>query len=586
MKTSDFNIVQLPEAWYHAIMAKPLRTSPQKISGEIPEGERNVTLFIEASTMWAKGHSEEEITAEIFRLNRERCNPPLPDSEIEASINFVISNYTQGKAPSDKNEAQAEKLLTLVYAEGAEFFRDELKEPYAIVPFENHKEIWPTKGSEFALWLQKLFCDATAKSISANALKQALGVLHGKAIFEGEMRSLSVRVAKHDNVRWYDLTNETWQTIKIFPNGWECCDEPPILFRRYSHQRAQVLPQRDGDIYKIFDHINVENNRTLFLCWMVSCFVSDIPHAILILYGKMGAAKTTTCKLLRSLIDPSALETMALETKPDALIVSLKENWLLPFDNVSNINEKTSNMLCQAVTGGAIQHRKLYSNGESYIFQFQRSIIINGIEIAAKQPDLLDRSILIELERLPEAKRKTATAVQIAFEADRPAILGGILDVLAKAMAIYPTVEQEIKGKLQRMGDFTQWGYAIGEALGGKGQEFLDQYEANRKAQNIEVIHSNPFATLVVAFMEEQDTWQGTATALLAELSKIAPEHEITAKSLPASNRVAKMLGEAEENLRNVGIDYEITRKTAESRKIILRKSNPPLPSSPSSKSQ
>ena len=49
------------------------------------------------------------------------------------------------------------------------------------------------------------------------------------------------------------------------------------------------------------------------------------------------------------------------------------------------------------------------------------------------------------------------------FEADKPSILGGIFDVLVKAMNIYPTVSLQ---SFPRMADFAQWGYAIGEALG------------------------------------------------------------------------------------------------------------------------
>ena len=55
-----------------------------------------------------------------------------------------------------------------------------------------------------------------------------------------------------------------------------------------------------------------------------------------------------------------------------------------------------------------------------------------------------------------------------------PVILGGIFDVLAKALEIIPTVTLP---KVPRMAGFAKWGYAIAEALNTAGEEFLINYE-------------------------------------------------------------------------------------------------------------
>ena len=107
---------------------------------------------------------------------------------------------------------------------------------------------------------------------------------------------------------------------------------------------------------------------------------------------------------------------------------------------------------------------------------------------------------------------------------DLPSILGGIFDTLSRAMAIYPTVKLD---KLPRMADFARWGYAIGEALGGKGQEFLSEYTANIESQNVEVLNSDVVATLMVAFMQDRAEWYGRVSDLFIELSAIAPAYGI-----------------------------------------------------------
>ena len=66
--------------------------------------------------------------------------------------------------------------------------------------------------------------------------------------------------------------------------------------------------------------------------------------------------------------------------------------------------------------GGGIQQRKLCTNAEDYIFTFQRCISVNGIDNVAKRPDLLDRSLLIELRRIPESERKELGEIQENFK--------------------------------------------------------------------------------------------------------------------------------------------------------------------------
>jgi len=66
--------------------------------------------------------------------------------------------------------------------------------------------------------------------------------------------------------------------------------------------------------------------------------------------------------------------------------------------------------------------------------RFQRPGGINGINIAAQRPDLLDRSLLIGREQIPENKRRTMTEVRAEFSREHPAILGGFIDAVAKAL--------------------------------------------------------------------------------------------------------------------------------------------------------
>jgi len=79
------------------------------------------------------------------------------------------------------------------------------------------------------------------------------------------------------------------------------------------------------------------------------------------------------------------------------------------------------------------------------------------------KPDLMQRTITMHIEK-PKVVREEDD-VWNAFQAARAEILGGILDILVKAIGTYPTLELE---NLPRMADFYRWGYAIADAMDKK----------------------------------------------------------------------------------------------------------------------
>ena len=488
-------------------------------------------------------------------------------SAIEGLMATAVPYFAekQAKSGSGGKPTAATMLMNLVEESGATFFHSDVKDLYSTMQVNHHTEIMSIGSRAFELWLIGLYYNSYGQPISNDAIKQVLGACSAKAMYDNPNPiSLSVRVAERDGEFWYDLSNNDWQAVRVSKAGWFIENEPPILFNRFRHQSPQAIPKNGGNINKLLGYVNLKDNETLFLCWLVSCFVPNIPHPAIILHGEKGAAKSTASELLKNLIDPSSLETLTLQSNQRTLAVNLLNHWFLPFDNVSFISEEVSDTLCRAITGGGIQQRKLNTNSEDVIITFQRCIAINGIQNVAKRADLLDRSILIELLRIKDEKRKELSEIMSSFEADRADILGGIFDNLSKAMAIYPTVKL---CNLPRMADFARWGYAIGEALGGMGQQFLDEYAANRQIQNEEAIANDPVATLIVEFMRDRDYWSGKCSELYNKLLSIAFDHGISTsdKYYPKNAIVlAKKFSDIKSNLESIGlyIDKIMPRKS------------------------
>jgi len=68
--------------------------------------------------------------------------------------------------------------------------------------------------------------------------------------------------------------------------------------------------------------------------------------------------------------------------------------------------------------------------------------------------DLLDRSLLVYLPDVPEAKRRPEAEFWPAFEEVRPGILGALLDAVSAALRQLATVQVS---PLPRMADFAIW---------------------------------------------------------------------------------------------------------------------------------
>ncbi len=505
----------------------------------------------------------------------------LPTFEItEDTTTSKTDHSTSVKTGEFKAETQAETIIRLVEEKDTILFHDTAKDPYAAIMNDGHREVWNIDNSDFNTWLNSLYYSAEKKPAKRDSLSQAKEVLKARALFENTKAiPLDTRVSKLDNAFWYNLSNNDWQAVKITADGWKIEDNPPILFKRFRHQNSQYQPSKDGDIRRILKYINLQENQTLFLCWLVSCFVPDIPHAMPIFFGEKGAAKTTVCTLLKKLIDPSVLETLTIQRNPRSLAVNLQQHWFLPFDNVSKINEETSDTLCRAITGGGIQQRKLFTDADDYIFTFQKCLALNGINNVANRPDLIDRAILIELCRIKESDRRELSELIADFEKDLPYILGGIFDILSKAMSIYPTVKLD---RLPRMADFARWGYAVGEALGNLGNKFLDEYNTNQGKRNIEILNTDTVATLVIAFMKDKTEWSGLISELYNHLATIAPQYGINSKGKEfpaASNVLSRRLNGLKSNLQEVGISFEGTSKMHGREIVLTNEKIPQLPS-------
>ena len=272
---------------------------------------------------------------------------------------------------------------------------------------------------------------------------------------------------------------------------------------RYS-QTSQVDPNRNypADIFSQFlglTNLKNEDDRLLLKVYTASMFIPDIPHVMLVLHGEKGSAKSTLQTLIKMLADPAKPSLLTVYNDVKEFIQQLAHNHIAYYDNLKHTPRWLSDEACKAITGIGSTKRKLYSDDEDIVYEYRRCLGFNGINISLTEPDALDRSMMIELERIKRSNALQETEIMSRFYCLRPQLLAYLFDILSKALVIKPTI---VLDDLPRMADFAIWGEAIARAMGYRPMEFIDAYYNNIGKQNIEAIESSPLGQAIEIFVK------------------------------------------------------------------------------------
>jgi hypothetical protein len=359
---------------------------------------------------------------------------------------------------------------------------------------------------------------------------------------------------------YLDLGQPDWQVVEVSPEGWRLVACPPVYFRRTKGLLALPQPAPGGDLSALCDILNLGDQRNwqLAVAWLLGCLMPQGPYPVLVLYGEQGSAKSTTAKGLRSLIDPHATLLRAAPREERDLAVAAHNGWVIGFDNLSNVRPWLSDALCQVLTGAGFAGRKLYTDDEEAVIVAARPALLNGI--AAEmigRPDLLDRSLVLELPLISNVSRKTEAEVWGQLQAERPRLLGALLDAAVVGLRNLHT--QPI-GELPRMADFAKWVEACGPALGWRPGEFLAAYGDARADLEYQALILWPVYHILEGLLKQDHAYQGTVLGFLQRLNDLrhwSEDATLKAEWPRTAKALATELRRFAPALRRVGIEVQ-----------------------------
>jgi hypothetical protein len=501
-------------------------------------------------------------TGEPAAPNGRRKIDPAGEGDSEISAD-------SGKSGKPK---QADLLIAL--AQRAELFHAADGTAFADVKVNDHRETWNVRHRGYRRWLSRLFFDQTGGAPSSEALQAALNVIEARAHFDGPLHDVYVRVGGLDGKIYIDLVDEAWRAIEISPDGWRVIAEL-VRFRRSPGMKPLPLPMSGGSINLLRQFLNVQHDEdfVLAVAWLLAAFRDRGPFPVLLVNGEQGSAKSTFCALVRSLIDPNSAPLRALPREDRDLFIAANNGHVLAFDNVSGMQSWISDTLCRLSTGGGFAVRKLYSDADEELFDASRPTILNGIDSVITRPDLADRAIFLTLDPIADTERKPEHELLVAFERERPLIIGALLDGIARGLRELPRTRLD---RFPRMADFAVWAAACESAFWSAGT-FAAAYQDNRADIVSDVLDADSIASAVITFMESQKgVVTQTASFLLGALGEIVNTQQRKSKGWPDTPRaLSSRLRRAAPFLRKAGIQIYFGDREGHTGKRLITLSRP-----------
>jgi hypothetical protein len=462
-----------------------------------------------------------------------------------------------GNGAAPVSRSQATQLVDLALDAGVELWHTPTAEPHITIPVATHREHHQIGSRGIRDWLSRLHHQKTHRTLSSQALKDALSTLAGIARYDGDEHDVYVRVAGDDATVYLDLGDATWRAVEITSDTWRTVSNPAVRFRRGRSVRPLPAPISGGSLDALRELIHVEDDDwTLLIGWLVGALRPNGPYPLFAFDGEQGSSKSTTTRMLRRVIDPSAAELRAEPRDIQDLMIASTHGWCVAFDNLRYLQPWLSDGLCRLSTGGALSKRELYSDGEEYILEAMRPVLLNGIGSVVTSGDLQDRTITTTLPAIPETKRRPEAELWARYNRIWPGVLGGLLDGVSCALRRRSEVQLT---SLPRMADWAVWVTAAAPDLGLEDSAILAAFEAGQQHATEDALEGSQLSAAIRTLTLP---WHGFAVELHKKLIPSDPP-----KTWPKTPRgLSAELRRLAPLLRRVGIDVRLPKKARTAR--------------------
>ena len=500
----------------------------------------------------------------------------------------------EGDGDDAPDGREADRVVSIAEAKIRRLFKDEAGTTYAALTVPTGLPDRPTREQAveieeegFDLFLQRCVYEETKGGVSDAALATATGVFKARATFDGATEKAFHRTGMLDRdgveVYYYDLGDKTGDAVEVTADGIRTVPDPPLNFVRPQGMQPAPRPTFGGSMEKLRRFLNVSHTGFMVVvAWLVMALLpKGRPFPCLIATGQQGAGKSSLVKALVGLVDACASPLQRFPRNPDDLWLSAKCRRVVALDNIRKVLANWSDDFCRLLTGGSMEKRRHYSNGRMYVVDAQNPMILAGIGGVANEPDLLDRSVAVKMERINRGKRKSEEKTAAAYEDLRAETLGCLLTGVRSWLKARRDGTL-LEGDLPRMADFAQVAHAAAPAFDFDPDAVLRAMDESLAEVEAEMMEAHPLVNAIATAAVDGST-------TLKDL-RVHPRNPSVLSAKPAKyfnvacnlagarsgpgfpkneGELRKQFNRCEGPLNRMGITFE-TRRPAHDRHLVL----------------
>ncbi len=493
-----------------------------------------------------------------------------------------------------KEKAQSEQAVELLEIEyGLKGWQTPEGDSYVTLAVDDHYCFYNVKGAKFKSLLRNAYRSKYGVTLKSNSCKDALDDVESICEMSHDVHELHVRFFYDKNKVAIDLCDPEWNQIEITSEGYEVKPQTEPRFKRVAE--TLPLPKPEYSEKAIDEFLKVltisEDSHKLFIkCWIIVACIEGIPRPIFLFNGAPGAAKSSLATAIRDCVDPNLLDRLMPNFDDlKTLKIVLAHCGIVALDQQAGLQAKAVNLLCGVATGAVLADRTLYFNDELTVEKIKKPVIMTSIAPSSIQPDYLDRSLIINRERIKPEQSKTEEDVNESLKELRPKVLGWICDTLSKTIKIKQSGLTLTRPT--RMHDFALWAEAAARAMGYEENVFLDTYRENIRNISQSIALDKPLVFLIEDFLSEniaprdekpkpRSAWTGKGTPLLNEIRRLAFIGGYDKHDIPKSaNALSRELTQLSPSLLNHGITVkskDTNKGTEWNIKYVTSSSEPP----------
>ncbi len=481
------------------IMSKALET----IGGASGRNDAGLWLFCQLRD---NGYSRDEAVLSL-RDWVTKANEATPGQEkytmreAEATLRSAYKRDAREPWNEPEHESHADILLKLT--DDFEYLKSgPANDAYVRMLIQEHREVWKVdpKSPKVREVLTHRFLTQKDRAPSREALNTVIDTVLAKCGL-GRKVDVHVRFARNRHAVYLDLCDDLWRAVEVTKDGWRVVTDPPVLFRRGAGARPLPVPVKGGTLDALRPLLNAGDNAQwcLMLAWLIGAFLPEGAFSHLVLEGEQGSAKSTTARILQSMLDPSDAGLSAPPKDEVDATVSAMHAGILAYDNLSGCRAELADVFCRFSTGQGYRTRTFYENLGVTVASVKLPILLNGIDAMVMRGDLLERSIILKLPRITPESRRTEQGIWSDFAALHPVCLGALLDAVSTGLRNLPNTKLT---DAPRMSDFCTWVTACEPALPWQPGQFIAAYTGKLEDANRDLAENDSVASALVEWAE------------------------------------------------------------------------------------